>query len=149
MNDAIMQKLPFSLIAEQSLLGSVLIDPTSLNQVADLISADDRLRVCFDTNHLLKEQNENFIRRVGDRIVTLHVSDYDRINERHWLPGEGVTDWNGILDALDDVGYNGVWLYEISLQCPNTISRPRDLTPADFARNASEVMARVKPTVIS
>ena len=41
MNDAIMQKLPFSLIAEQSLLGSVLIDPASLNEVADLISADD------------------------------------------------------------------------------------------------------------
>ena len=41
MNDAIMQKLPFSLIAEQSLLGSVLIDPSSLNEVADLISADD------------------------------------------------------------------------------------------------------------
>ena len=41
MNDAIMQKLPFSLIAEQSLLGSILIDPASLNQVADLINADD------------------------------------------------------------------------------------------------------------
>ena len=41
MNDAIMQKLPFSLIAEQSLLGSILIDPASLNEVADLINADD------------------------------------------------------------------------------------------------------------
>ena len=41
MNDAIIQKLPFSLIAEQSLLGSVLIDPASLNEVADIISADD------------------------------------------------------------------------------------------------------------
>ena len=36
-----MQKLPFSLIAEQSLLGSILIDPASLNEVADLINADD------------------------------------------------------------------------------------------------------------
>ena len=41
MNDVIMQKLPFSLIAEQSLLGSILIDPASLNEVADLINADD------------------------------------------------------------------------------------------------------------
>ena len=41
MNDAILQKLPFSLIAEQSLLGSILIDPASLNEVADLLTADD------------------------------------------------------------------------------------------------------------
>ena len=41
MNDTILQKLPFSLIAEQSLLGSVLIDPASLNEVADIVNADD------------------------------------------------------------------------------------------------------------
>ncbi len=35
------KKLPFSLIAEQSLLGSVLIDPASLDQIADLVNAND------------------------------------------------------------------------------------------------------------
>ena len=56
----------------------------------ELISADDRLRVCFDTNHLLKESIIDFIYNVGDKIITTHVSDYARENERHWLPGEGV-----------------------------------------------------------
>ena len=41
MTDEFARKLPFSLIAEQSLLGSVLIDPQSLNDVAEIISADD------------------------------------------------------------------------------------------------------------
>ncbi len=41
MNDGLTPKLPFSLIAEQSLLGSILIDPASVNTVADIISADD------------------------------------------------------------------------------------------------------------
>ena len=41
MADDIIRKLPFSAIAEQSLLGSVLTDPASLNLVADMISADD------------------------------------------------------------------------------------------------------------
>ena len=36
-----MQRLPFSMPAEQSLLGSVLIDPTALNEIADLINAED------------------------------------------------------------------------------------------------------------
>ena len=41
MNEELIQKLPFSLIAEQSLLGSILIDPASVNSVADIISAED------------------------------------------------------------------------------------------------------------
>ena len=41
MNNELTPKLPFSLIAEQSLLGSILIDPASINTVADIISADD------------------------------------------------------------------------------------------------------------
>ncbi|MBR2850305.1 MAG: replicative DNA helicase, partial [Clostridia bacterium] len=41
MNDEIIRKMPFSLIAEQSLLGSVLIDPDSLNEIADIINSSD------------------------------------------------------------------------------------------------------------
>ena len=41
MNEEFIKKLPFSLIAEQSLLGSILIDPNSLNEIADLIRAED------------------------------------------------------------------------------------------------------------
>ncbi len=41
MNDELVRKLPFSLIAEQSLLGAVLIDPESIREVADQISSDD------------------------------------------------------------------------------------------------------------
>ena len=41
MAEDIIRKLPFSAIAERSLLGSILTDPSSLNQVADMIAADD------------------------------------------------------------------------------------------------------------
>ncbi len=41
MNEEFTKKLPFSLIAEQSLLGSVLIDPVCLREIADKISAED------------------------------------------------------------------------------------------------------------
>ena len=41
MNEEFIKKLPFSLIEEQSLLGSIMIDPNSLNEVADLIKAED------------------------------------------------------------------------------------------------------------
>ena len=41
MNEELNRKLPFSLLAEQSLLGGILVDPQSINEVADLIKADD------------------------------------------------------------------------------------------------------------
>lgn len=41
MQDELIRKLPFSMPAEQSLLGSVLIDPASLNEVADLLNSED------------------------------------------------------------------------------------------------------------
>ncbi len=36
-----MRKLPFSMPAEQSLLGAILIDPASLTEIADLLTAED------------------------------------------------------------------------------------------------------------
>ena len=39
--DIAVRKLPFSLEAEQSVLGSILIDPESLNEIATIITADD------------------------------------------------------------------------------------------------------------
>jgi len=119
------------------------------DEILDLISADDRLRVCFDANHLLGEENPDFIRKVGSKIITTHISDYDFINERHWLPGEGKNDWPAIIEALKEVGYSGPWLYEIVLSCPKTLYRDRDLTMFDFALNAKELFDGKKPTVFS
>ena len=70
------------------------------------------LRVVFDTNHSLREDNVHYIKAVGEKIVTLHVSDYDFIDEKHWLPMEGKNDWGAILRALEEVGYSGRFLYE-------------------------------------
>ena len=39
--DDLIRKMPFSLIAEQSLLGSVLMEPRAFNEIADMVSAND------------------------------------------------------------------------------------------------------------
>ena len=118
------------------------------SDILELVSADTRLRVCFDTNHLLKEDNLNFIKQVGKRIVTTHVSDYNFIDEQHWLPGEGNVDWNALFSALIEVGYDGPWLYELGFGNTKKITRSRDLTCKDFKRNAEEIFEGKKITVI-
>ena len=115
------------------------------DEILRLISANDKLRVCFDTNHLLKGNNEEFMKKVGEKIITVHVSDYDFVNERHWLPGEGKLDWDMMVDGLEKIGYNGIWMYEISLKTPKTITRTRDLTYTDFVDNANAILNHKKP----
>ncbi len=108
------------------------------NCIADikqLISAHPKLRVCFDTNHLLLEKNSEFVKALGDKIVTLHVSDYDYLNERHWLPYEGKVNWVELVTLLEEAGYAGPFMYEIGFKTPDTIRRGRDLTFADFIEN--------------
>ena len=105
------------------------------SDIKKLIAKHPALRVCFDTNHLLDERNVDFVRELGDKIVTLHVSDYDFCNERHWLPYEGKVNWVELVEALENVGYNGVWMYEIGFKAGKNIDRDRDLNFDDFKRN--------------
>ena len=119
------------------------------SDILELISADDRLRVCYDTNHLLEENALDFIKACGDKIVTLHVSDYDFLDERHWLPGEGKNDWQKIYNALSDAGYDGPWMYEVSRRTPASIKRTKKyLEISDFATNAKEIFENKPLTVI-
>ena len=109
------------------------------NEILEILSVNDKLRCCFDTNHLLLENPVDFIKKVGNKIVTTHVSDYDFINERHWLPGEGDNNWQEIISALNEIGYNGPWLYEMGLETPKSIIRAENLTAKDVYNNAMQI----------
>lgn len=114
------------------------------DEILRLISANDRLRVCFDVNHLLNEETCAFAERVGERIITLHISDYDFTDEKHWLPGEGEIKWQSLLSTLEKIGYNGAWMYEVSFEPSHTIER-RMLTYSDFYDNAMSLFSGVTP----
>ena len=116
-------------------------------EIKELISTHENLYACFDTNHLFFEKPEDYIRALGDKLITLHVSDYDFIFERHWLPGEGKIDWQALYQALLEVNYSGVWMYEVPFSS-KTIIRERNLEPSDYAKNAREIFEGKKPTAI-
>jgi len=75
---------------------------------------DDDIGVCFDSNHLLKEKPEEFVAKVGKRITTVHMADYDGVDERHWIPGDsrGVVDWVKVVRELAKAGYEGPFHFE-------------------------------------
>ena len=117
------------------------------DEINYLLSANDKLRACFDTNHLLGENISDFIKNVGSKIITLHVSDFDFQNERHWLPGEGDINWLELASELKKIEYNGVWLYELRLSGSNTVNR-REMSFDDLYKNAIEILSGHKPTPI-
>ncbi len=69
--------------------------------------------LCFDVNHLLMQSHEDFLKEAAGRVVTTHLSDYDGIDERHWIPGAGVVPWKLVYDRLTEAGYAGPWLFEL------------------------------------
>jgi len=83
-------------------------------EILELLRSVPGLEVCCDTNHLLQETTEEFIRVIGAGVTTLHIADYDGIDERHWLPGHenGVIDWNAVIDSLVKSGYQGPFMFE-------------------------------------
>ena len=55
----------------------------------------ENIGICLDVNHGMNrgETIPAMIRACGDRLKTLHLSDYDNIDECHWNIGEGMLDW--------------------------------------------------------
>ena len=69
--------------------------------------------ICFDVNHLLGDSHEAFLHAMATNIVTTHLSDYDGIDERHWLPGQGIVPWKEVFLGLQKAGYRGPYLFEL------------------------------------
>lgn len=86
----------------------------STDEMEELMKANDKLRICFDVNHIELGTQKEFLERLGDKIVTLHISDYN-IPDNHLLPFEGKIDWKEFIIALDKANYNGVFMYEAGL----------------------------------
>lgn len=91
------------------------------DEILQLIESTSELLVCCDVNHLLQESAEKFINKVGSRIGTVHMSDYDGIDERHWLPGKGIVEWDKVLNALTKQGYQGPFMFEVRNGVPEEL----------------------------
>ena len=107
MQNELIKRLPFSMPAEQSLLGAILIDPVSITQVADLLNSEDfyleehkqiylAMQELFMANSEIdvvtlidmlvtkgvynKSGGEDYIRTLTDAVPdALNIKDYARI----------------------------------------------------------------------
>lgn len=104
------------------------------HEINRLTAVNDNLKICFDTNHLFEETHREFVGNLKKEIVTVHISDYDFVKEKHWLPTVGKIDWKEVTGLLDTVGYGGPFLYEVSF-LQRTAEGEKELTLSDFRQN--------------
>ena len=87
-------------------------------ETIEIVDSVPGIKVCVDVNHFLKEKPEDAILKIGSRIATTHISDCDFIDELHRLPGQSKINFMNVIGALEKVGYNGVFNYEVTRAWP-------------------------------
>lgn len=96
---------------------SITSTPERLNRLYDALS-NPVFTVCFDVGHCLLEKVDpaEAIKKIGDRLVNgcTHVHDNQGTSDEHTLPYYGKVEWESVMKALADIGYNGNLSYEAS-----------------------------------
>jgi sugar phosphate isomerase/epimerase len=117
-----MKKYPGSSLALENLPRTCLGN-TSAELLRIVNAVGNGLEVCYDSNHMLQESPEEFLANLGSLITTVHMSDYGyvdgRLDERHWLPGEGIINWTNVISELVKAGFQGPFLFETSMRKPD------------------------------
>ena len=92
------------------------------NAVAACDELKEHFTVCVDTGHSNKAMRygnptpADVIRRLGKSVTVLHLNDNDTLTDQHKIPQTGCIDWNGVMDALDEIGYGGIYNMELNLR---------------------------------
>ena len=81
----------------------------------------DHITICVDTGHSNKAMRygnpkpADVIRRLGKDVTVLHLNDNDTLTDQHKTPMTGNIDWNDVFNALDEIGYHGIYNMELRL----------------------------------
>lgn len=70
--------------------------------------------VCLDVGHAhLMAGVIDAVETLGGHLVTTHIHDNARKGDDHLVPFRGTIDWSALVMAMEKVGYDGVWMFEI------------------------------------
>jgi len=70
--------------------------------------------VDFSHIQMAREQPALSMMKLGKKIFSVHLSDYDGITDCHWPPGQGIIKWAPIFAALRETRYDGVLSLDVS-----------------------------------
>lgn len=106
------------------------------NRVSAVKDFEKYFKICVDTGHSNKAMRfgnptpADVIRMLGKNIVALHLNDNDTFTDQHKIPRTGTIDWDDVLNALDEIGYDGIYNMELAL---SHFGKDFEIEEAEFA----------------
>jgi sugar phosphate isomerase/epimerase len=76
--------------------------------------------MCVDSGHTHEAESfwvpppEEMIRILGKDVTILHLHDNSGHYDDHLLPGQGNINWPAVFESLEDIGYGGVYNFELA-----------------------------------
>ncbi|MEG0852433.1 MAG: sugar phosphate isomerase/epimerase [Angelakisella sp.] len=90
---------------------------STAEEVVDLVDdlPYDNVGICWDAEHagIMKQNQLNALKLVGDRLKATHISDFTTVQNDHLLPFSGTLNWQELMDAFKAINYQGDFTYEI------------------------------------
>ncbi len=88
--------------------------PSRISEFVKMMN-DDNFKICLDTGHVAVFSDlsvGNVVRTLGKDIKVLHIHDNNGDRDAHLWPKSGIIDWTDAANALDEIGFNGVFSLE-------------------------------------
>ncbi len=99
---------------------SVCATPQEFNMYLDNLD-NNWFGACLDIGHslLVGEKPDEFINKLGTRLMALHIHDTNGFTDNHTLPYLGIADWDKITQGLALNNYSGDFTFEALGFCTN------------------------------
>jgi len=125
------------------IISSVCAEPEEFCALVDAVDSP-WIVACLDLGHaaLVGHDPAYMIRMLGrDRLKALHVHDVDHLHDCHTLPFTQSLDWESIMEALAEIGFDG----ELTFEADNFIRK----LPDELKIEGSAFMAKTGRYLIS
>ena len=142
---------PFVEYAEKAGVGVAIenLPWPNCNRIGPLNAIVDGLRsshvgVCWDTGHAnLNGLGPGEMKRLGDRLVTLHIHDnHGNGADEHLIPYYGSYDWEAFIKTLGEMDYKGEFVLEAHHQMLDAFGN--EAAQASLLSEMAEVSERIK-----
>lgn len=111
------EKLKVHLNMENIFFNGYLLSPEEMIRFVDGFDSE-YVHVHFDTGNIMLFQfPEHWIRILGDRIRNVHLKEFTKKGTDHSLESfrpllDGTTNWPAVIEAFDEIGYDGYLTFE-------------------------------------
>ena len=99
-----------------------LSTPDALVSLIEEVLETRSIGICFDVGHaFLLGDVVDAVETCSGHITTTHLHDNRGTRDEHLVPWTGGIDWDAAMLALQKVGYDGAWIFEVGATAPTKI----------------------------